>query len=53
MVITGNFNAGEKNQAAVRLIGPFVDTFRVVRPNELTHQVPRAGVSLEHRLASN
>ena len=36
VVITGDFNAGEKNPAVATLIGPFVDTFRVVRPKELT-----------------
>jgi endonuclease/exonuclease/phosphatase family metal-dependent hydrolase len=34
VVVTGDFNAGEKNPALVTLLGPFVDTFRVVRPDE-------------------
>jgi endonuclease/exonuclease/phosphatase family metal-dependent hydrolase len=34
VIITGDFNAGEKNPAVATLIGPFVDAFRVVRPDE-------------------
>jgi endonuclease/exonuclease/phosphatase family metal-dependent hydrolase len=34
VVITGDFNAGEKNPAVTTLAGPFVDTFRVVRPDD-------------------
>ena len=34
VVITGDFNVGEENPAIATLIGPFVDTFRVVRPTE-------------------
>ena len=34
VVITGDFNVGEQNPALATLIGPFVDTFRVVRPTE-------------------
>jgi len=34
VVVTGDFNVGEKNPALATLLGPFVDTFRVVRPQE-------------------
>jgi endonuclease/exonuclease/phosphatase family metal-dependent hydrolase len=34
VIITGDFNAGEKNPALATLFGSFVDTFRVVRPAE-------------------
>ena len=34
VVITGDFNVGEDNPALATLIGPFLDTFRVVRPDE-------------------
>jgi endonuclease/exonuclease/phosphatase family metal-dependent hydrolase len=36
VVVTGDFNVGEKNPALATLIGPFVDTYRVVRPQEKT-----------------
>lgn len=36
VIITGDFNVGERNPALATLIGPFVDTFRVVRPEEKT-----------------
>jgi endonuclease/exonuclease/phosphatase family metal-dependent hydrolase len=36
VVVTGDFNVGEKNPALATLIGPFLDTFRVVRPEEKT-----------------
>jgi endonuclease/exonuclease/phosphatase family metal-dependent hydrolase len=36
VVITGDFNVGEKNPALATLRGPFVDTFRVVHPEEQT-----------------
>jgi endonuclease/exonuclease/phosphatase family metal-dependent hydrolase len=34
VVLTGDFNVGEKNPALDALSGLFVDTFRVVRPDE-------------------
>jgi endonuclease/exonuclease/phosphatase family metal-dependent hydrolase len=34
VVVTGDFNVGEKNPALATLVGPFVDTYRVVRPQE-------------------
>jgi endonuclease/exonuclease/phosphatase family metal-dependent hydrolase len=34
VIIAGDFNVGEKNPALATLIGPFVDTYRVVRPSE-------------------
>jgi endonuclease/exonuclease/phosphatase family metal-dependent hydrolase len=34
VLVTGDFNVGEKNPALASLIGPFVDTFRVLRPDE-------------------
>ena len=34
VVVTGDFNVGEKNAALTVLRGPFVDTFRVVHPEE-------------------
>lgn len=34
VVVTGDFNAGEKNPALATLLGPFVDTFRAVRPDD-------------------
>jgi endonuclease/exonuclease/phosphatase family metal-dependent hydrolase len=34
VLITGDFNVGEDNPALASLRGPFVDTFRVVRPDE-------------------
>jgi endonuclease/exonuclease/phosphatase family metal-dependent hydrolase len=34
VIITGDFNVGEKNPALDTLRGPFVDTFRTVRPDE-------------------
>jgi len=34
VVITGDFNVGEKNPALATLRGPFVDTFRVLHANE-------------------
>ena len=34
VLVTGDFNVGEKNPALATLLGPFVDTFRVVRPQE-------------------
>ena len=34
VIITGDFNVGEQNPAIATLMGPFVDTFRVVRPAE-------------------
>ena len=34
VIITGDFNVGEKNPALETLIGPFVDTFRAVHPHE-------------------
>jgi endonuclease/exonuclease/phosphatase family metal-dependent hydrolase len=33
-IVTGDFNVGETNPALATLIGPFLDTFRVVRPTE-------------------
>ena len=36
VLITGDFNVGEQNPALATLIGPFVDTYRVVRPQEKT-----------------
>ena len=36
VLVTGDFNVGEKNPALATLIGPFVDTYRVVRPDEKT-----------------
>lgn len=36
VVVTGDFNVGEKNPALTALRGPFVDTFRSVRPQEAT-----------------
>ena len=36
VVVTGDFNAGEDNPALATLVGPFVDTFRVVHPDEQT-----------------
>jgi endonuclease/exonuclease/phosphatase family metal-dependent hydrolase len=36
VIVTGDFNVGEKNPALATLLGPFVDTFRVVRPDERT-----------------
>jgi endonuclease/exonuclease/phosphatase family metal-dependent hydrolase len=36
VIVTGDFNVGEKNPALATMIGPFVDTFRVVRPDEKT-----------------
>ena len=36
VVVTGDFNVGESNPALATLIGPFVDTYRVVRPQEKT-----------------
>lgn len=36
VLVTGDFNVGEKNPALATLIGPFVDTFRVVRPQDKT-----------------
>jgi endonuclease/exonuclease/phosphatase family metal-dependent hydrolase len=36
VVITGDFNVGEKNPALTTLRGPFVDTFRVLHANEET-----------------
>jgi endonuclease/exonuclease/phosphatase family metal-dependent hydrolase len=35
-LVTGDFNVGEHNPAIATLLGPFVDTFRVVRPAEKT-----------------
>ena len=43
VVITGDFNVGEKNAALTVLRGPFVDTFRVVHPEE--HRLERFQVS--------
>jgi endonuclease/exonuclease/phosphatase family metal-dependent hydrolase len=34
VIVTGDFNVGENNPALSTMRGPFVDTFRVVRPNE-------------------
>jgi len=34
VIVTGDFNVGEKNAALATLLGPFVDTFRVVKPDE-------------------
>jgi endonuclease/exonuclease/phosphatase family metal-dependent hydrolase len=34
VIVTGDFNVGESNPALSSMRGPFVDTFRVVRPNE-------------------
>ncbi len=34
VIITGDFNAGEDNPALATLRGPFVDTFRIDRPDE-------------------
>ena len=34
VLITGDFNVGEDNPALATLRGPFLDTFRVVRPDE-------------------
>jgi endonuclease/exonuclease/phosphatase family metal-dependent hydrolase len=36
VIITGDFNVGEDNPALATLRGPFVDTFRVARPDETT-----------------
>ena len=36
VVITGDFNVGEENPALAVLKGPFLDTFRVVKPAETT-----------------
>jgi endonuclease/exonuclease/phosphatase family metal-dependent hydrolase len=36
VLVTGDFNVGEKNPALAALLGPFVDTFRAVRPQEKT-----------------
>ena len=36
VVVTGDLNVGEKNPALATLLGPLVDTFRVVRPQETT-----------------
>lgn len=36
VLVTGDFNVGEKNPALATLIGPFIDTFRDVRPQEKT-----------------
>lgn len=34
VIVTGDFNVGEKNPALATLQGPFVDTFRVAKPDE-------------------
>jgi len=34
VLVTGDFNVGEKNPALATLLGPFVDTFRAVRPQD-------------------
>jgi endonuclease/exonuclease/phosphatase family metal-dependent hydrolase len=34
VLVTGDFNVGEANPALKTLLGPFVDTFRAVRPHE-------------------
>jgi endonuclease/exonuclease/phosphatase family metal-dependent hydrolase len=34
VIVTGDFNVGENNPALSSMHGPFVDTFRVARPNE-------------------
>ena len=36
VLVTGDFNVGEKNPALATLLGPFVDTFRAVQPHEQT-----------------
>jgi endonuclease/exonuclease/phosphatase family metal-dependent hydrolase len=36
VIIAGDFNVGEKNPALATLRGPFVDTFRVLHPEEET-----------------
>jgi endonuclease/exonuclease/phosphatase family metal-dependent hydrolase len=36
VVVTGDFNVGESNPAIATLRGPFVDTFRVLHPEEKT-----------------
>ena len=36
VLVTGDFNVGEQNPALATLLGPFVDTYRVVRPQEKT-----------------
>ena len=36
VLVTGDFNVGEKNPALATLIGPLVDSYRVVRPREKT-----------------
>ena len=36
VLVTGDFNVGEENAAIATMLGPFVDTFRVVRPAEKT-----------------
>ena len=36
VLVTGDFNVGEKNPALATLLGPLVDTFRAVRPQEKT-----------------
>ena len=36
VVVTGDFNVGEKNPALAVLRGPFVDTFRSLHPHETT-----------------
>ena len=34
VIVTGDFNAGESNPAMLRLTGPFLDSFRVLHPDE-------------------
>jgi endonuclease/exonuclease/phosphatase family metal-dependent hydrolase len=36
VMVTGDFNVGEKNPALGALRGPFIDTFRAVHPEETT-----------------
>jgi endonuclease/exonuclease/phosphatase family metal-dependent hydrolase len=36
VLVTGDFNVGEKNAALATLLGPFVDSFRIVHPQEKT-----------------
>lgn len=36
VLVTGDFNVGENNPALATLLGPFVDTYRLVRPQEKT-----------------
>jgi len=36
VLVTGDFNVGEKNPALASLRGPFTDTFRMVHPHETT-----------------